>query len=191
MPYWPARVQAHTRSQHRELLVDRWLKRESAFSGGFGLKAPRAYTWQTVDVCIGYAWTCVDVHLFAYKCALCDARSIRTCNSAAHAFKNSCVQMPLHVRVSSDVYRAQNQQNATGMRISVALPWKQRNARGDWSCRIKAQRSSQQEERNEGPDLTSLLLEPPPLPPLPPLVSSSISVWCELLQSETNSHEFM
>lgn len=56
------------------------------------------------------------------------------------------------VSVFLGVCRAQNQQNAAGMRISVALPWQQTNARADGSSGIKAQRSSQQAEKYGGPD---------------------------------------
>lgn len=71
------------------------------------------------------------------------------------AIKNSCPSLVVHVCLREHLLAvcwAQIQQNATGMRISVALPWQQRNARGDGSGRVKAQRSPQQGKKNEGPD---------------------------------------
>lgn len=127
----------YTCSQHGGLLADRWLKHESAF------KTVKAQGLRFFMLAHDKQEMCV--------LALCECY---VCVCVCFCVFNICNRVPLtvHVWVSLGVCWAQNQQNATGMRISVALPWQQTNARADGSSRIKAQRSSQRGKKNEGPD---------------------------------------
>lgn len=143
-------------SQHGELLADRWLKHESA------VKSVQAQGLSLFMLAHGKQEMCAwalsargDVHLHVCihdQPLFCTAFNI--CGSVVrHARVRGKTRSPLsvHVWTSLGVSWAQTQQNATGMRISAASPWQQRNARADRSSRIEAQRSSQRGKRNGGP----------------------------------------
>lgn len=97
------------------------------------------------------------LHIIKSRCVFMICVSVRWCASTCMYnmgfFLTVCYSaICMHWRIhwgSLVVYWAQNQQNATGMRISADLPWQQRNARADGSSRIKAQHSSQRGRRTE------------------------------------------
>lgn len=165
----------YTCSQHEELLDDRWLKHESPFKSvkSRGLSFFMLNCFMINSRCV--YWLCERV------CSC--ARWIGLCLSSSCIHTRMCVVDCACSSVWVFCW-AQNQQSTTGIRISVALPWQQMNARAEGGRRIKAQSSSQQREKNERTWLKHHLCC---WSPQPQLFSSSISVCCDMLRSEISS----
>lgn len=142
----PAKVQI-THAANKELLAHRWLKHESAFKSVRGLRllmpahdkhkmsVSVMCVLMCIHLCIRQRWN-VYLEVIRPKCM---------------DLKMYVCRVTVHVWASLGVRQAQNPLNATGMRISVALPWQQTNARADGSSRIKPSAHHSRGRRTKDP----------------------------------------